>query len=179
MNRDTRNSPTEDGGNSTFSLRPSDTRLSPDQTIRLDLLINEWSPSLWTHAPRVTEVATGRIMLDLWGTSWDADAAWIGTSGLRLDMRRYDRSGAFTILIDFAYNSFRIAKFGGEARPLADIRRGMDEAFRNAHQSYLDSLVSKSAIAPCDTLEAPPTLQRNEQYFVHRLRKLLQRIGAL
>jgi hypothetical protein len=26
----------------------------------------------WVNSPRVTEIATGRVLLDLWGTDWDA-----------------------------------------------------------------------------------------------------------
>lgn len=125
---------------------PCDTRLSPDHTIKLELLISEWSPSLWTHAPRVTEVATGHVMLDLWGTSWDAQAAWVGSSGLRLDLRRYDQGGTLTVLIDFPAETYRFGDPGACAHPLIDIRRGIEAAFEPARQRYLDSLRSPDGI---------------------------------
>jgi hypothetical protein len=141
----------------------SDTRLSPDHTIRLDLLISEWSPSLWTHAPRITQVATGRMLLDLWGTSWDAETAWIGTSGLRLDLRRYDRGGGFTMLITFADGLFRIVEMGNRGRPLAEVRNGMDEAFEKAHQRYLESLnVPANAKADALPRASPPHVDRRQ-----------------
>jgi hypothetical protein len=126
--------------------KASDTWLSPDQTIRLEFLVSEWAPSLWTHTPRVTEVATGEVFLDLWGTSWDAQTAWVGANGLRLDLRRYDRPGTITLLLDIGGGSYRIGEGGGTARPLADVRRGMNEAFEAVHQRYLESLTT-----PADT----------------------------
>ncbi len=131
----------DQGGRAPISLA-SDTRLSPDQSIRLDLLISEWSVSLWTHAPRITEVATGRLLLDLWGTSWDAQTAWIGSNGLRLDLRRFDCGGVFSLLIDFAGKTYRSAEANSRPRALNDLRRGIDEAFEQAHRHYLDSLTA-------------------------------------
>ncbi|MGY4397422.1 hypothetical protein ACVWZA_002616 [Sphingomonas sp. UYAg733] len=128
-----------EGGRAPISLA-SDTRMSPDQSIRLDLLISEWSVSLWTHAPRITEVATGRLLLDLWGTSWDAETAWIGSNGLRLDFRRFDRGGVFTLLIDFTGKTYRTTEANSRPRALDDLRSGIDEAFEQAHLRYLDSL---------------------------------------
>lgn len=130
-----------------------DTRLSPDQTIKLELLISEWSPSLWIHAPRLTEIATGHVMLDLWGTSWDAQAAWVGSAGLRLDLRRYDQGGALTVLIDFPAGTFRLGDFGAYPCPLIDIRRGIEAAFEPARQRYLDSLRSPNGIEDTIPLE--------------------------
>ena len=116
------------------------TSFSPDSSMQLDQLISEWSPSLWTHAPRVTDVATGRVLFDLWGTSWDAQAAWVGENGLRLDLRRYDAPGWFTLVLDLQGRTFQVV--GEEKRPLADVRCGMDEAFELAHRRYLESLAS-------------------------------------
>lgn len=110
--------------------------------MRLDQLISEWSPSLWTHAPRVTDVATDRVLFDLWGTSWDAQAAWVGANGLRFDLRRYDAPGWFTLVLDLQGRSFQIIGSGEGKRPLAEVRCGMDEAFECAHRRYLESLAS-------------------------------------
>lgn len=143
---------------------PSDTRLSPDQTIKLELLISEWSPSLWIHAPRLTEIATGHVMLDLWGTSWDAQAAWVGSSGLRLDLRRYDQGGALTVLIDFPGGTYRLGDPGALACPLIDIGRGIEAASEPARRLYLDSLKSSEGgddgppLAAARLDEAPPTV---------------------
>lgn len=137
-----------------------DTRLSPDQTIKLELLISEWSPSLWTHAPRLTEVATGHVILDLWGTSWDALAAWVGSSGLRLDLRRYDQGGTLTVLIDFPAETYRFGDPGALGYPLIDIRRGIEAAFEPARQRYLDSLRSPDGI---DGATSRETGQRDDR----------------
>ena len=47
-------------------------RLSPDGSIRVELAAVEWSNTHWVARPGVIEVASGRILLDLWGTDWDA-----------------------------------------------------------------------------------------------------------
>jgi hypothetical protein len=142
------------------STPPSDTRLSPDQTIKLELLISEWSPSLWIHAPRLTEIATGQVMLDLWGTSWDAQAAWVGSSGLRLDLRRYDQGGALTVLIDFPGGTYRFGDPGARACPLIDIRRGIEAASEPARRLYLDSL--KPSDEAGDTLPADAAARHDD-----------------
>jgi hypothetical protein len=128
--------------------------LSPDLSIRLEWLVDEWSSSLWTHAPRVTDVATGRILLDLWGTSWDAQTAWIGDNGLRLDLRRYDRAGAITVLLDPSGGTYRIGA-DGRACPLTDVRQGMNDAFGHAHRHYLDSLAIRAAAPGLSGLDVP------------------------
>lgn len=119
-------------------------RLSPDGSLQLELLVSEWSVSLWTHAPRVTDIATGQVLFDLWGTSWDAQAAWIGDNGLRLDLRRYDHAGAITLLLDFPRGTYRLDA-DGKDWPLASVNFGMEVAFDRAHRHYLDSLALGSA----------------------------------
>lgn len=114
--------------------------LSPDGTLRLELLISEWSPTFWTHAPRLTDIASGRLLFDLWGTSWDAQAAWVGANGLRLDLRRYDLAGAFTLLLDLQAESYAIPEVDPRYRPLGEVRRGMDEAFERAHSLFQASV---------------------------------------
>ena len=143
-------------------VRPTlapDTRLSPDQTIKLELLISEWSPSLWIHAPRLTEIATGHVMLDLWGTSWDAQAAWVGSSGLRLDLRRYDQGGALTVLLDFLAGTYRLGDPGALACPLIDIRRGIEAASEPARRLYLESLKASDGAG---TTPAPDAAARDD-----------------
>ena len=67
-------------------------RLSPDGTIRVELAMVEWSNTHWVNSPRVTDVATGRIMLDLWNTDWDAEVSF-PVARVVLDLRRYHAGG--------------------------------------------------------------------------------------
>jgi hypothetical protein len=53
----------------------------------------EWSNTHWARSPRVTEIATGRVLLDLWGTDWDAWPSFPRRQTVRLSLRRYHRGG--------------------------------------------------------------------------------------
>ncbi len=53
-------------------------RVAPDGSLRIELEGAEWSNTHWVYSPRVVEVATGRVWLDLWGTDWDATVHFPG-----------------------------------------------------------------------------------------------------
>lgn len=72
---------------------PSYRRISTDGSSRVDLLSVEWSNSHWVNSPRVIEIASGRVVLDLWNTDWDATVSVLEGSMVRLDMIRYRQGG--------------------------------------------------------------------------------------
>lgn len=179
-----------DGAGSDARRRPPnspETELSSDGAIRLEMLVSEWSLSLWTHAPRLIEVRSGKILLDLWGTSWDAQTAWTGGSGLRLDMRRYDRPGSITLFIVFEDRTYRVVEDGSRARPLADIRAGIDRAFADANQRFCRSLSGEDipeqvpALVGGRPVSARPLDllgQRGRQYYRNFMAKVLRKMLA-
>lgn len=129
--------------------------LSPDGAFQLDLLVSEWSPTLWTHAPRITDVASEALLFDLWGTSWDAQATWIGASGLRLDLRRYDLPGAFALMLDLRGGTYSIPEIDARILPLHDVRRGMETAFDHVHLLFLASVEAMPmAVAPLPSTDS-------------------------
>ncbi len=83
-------------------------RLSPDGTIRVELAAVEWSNTHWVNSPRVTEVASGRILLDLWNTDWDAEASFPSERCVSLELRRYHAGGRCQASLDLATNRFAI-----------------------------------------------------------------------
>lgn len=83
-------------------------RLSPDGSIRVELAAVEWSNTHWVNAPRVTEVATGRVLLDLWNTDWDAAVSFPAERCVTLDLRRYHASGRCRASLDLATGRFAI-----------------------------------------------------------------------
>jgi hypothetical protein len=83
-------------------------RLSPDGSIRVELAAAEWSNTHWVNAPRVIEVASDRILLDLWGTDWDAGASFPIERCVALSLRRYHFGGGCEALIHLAGDGFAI-----------------------------------------------------------------------
>jgi hypothetical protein len=83
-------------------------RLSPDGSIRVELAAAEWSNTHWVNAPRVIEVASDRILLDLWGTDWDADASFPIERCVALSLRRYHFGGGCQAMLHLAGDGFAI-----------------------------------------------------------------------
>jgi hypothetical protein len=83
-------------------------RLSPDGSIRVELAAVEWSNTHWVNSPRVIEVASERILLDLWGTDWDAEASFPIEGCVALDLRRYHFGGRCQVLLQPANDGFVI-----------------------------------------------------------------------
>jgi hypothetical protein len=146
-----------------FSEQPgastlSQVSLSPDGAFQLDLLVSEWSLTLWTHAPRITDVTSNAVLFDLWGTNWDAQATWTGANGLRLDLRRYDLPGAFALMLDLGGGTYSIPQIDAHHRPLADVRCGIELAFDRAHSLVLASLKAM----PTARATSPSTQHRDD-----------------
>jgi hypothetical protein len=111
--------------------RPKMLRLSPDGTIRVEIEAVEWGNSHWVHSPRVIDVPTGRVVLDLWRTDWDATVDFTGPRRVWLSFRRYHGGGAFAAELDLARGTWRLPSEPDRAEaPLADIVAGLEEAFR-------------------------------------------------
>ena len=90
-------------------------RLSPDGSIRVELAAAEWSNTHWVNAPRVIEVASDRILLDLWGTDWDAEASFPIERCVALSLRRYDFGGGCQAMLHLAGDGFVV--FEGTPAP--------------------------------------------------------------
>lgn len=110
-------------------------RISPDGAIRVDSEAVEWGNSHWVHTPRVIDTASGRVLLDLWNTDWDATVSWSGPRRVSLDFSRYHFSGDLTIELDLANESYRITREpGGDAElpsgPLAEAASAMEASGR-------------------------------------------------
>lgn len=60
--------------------------------------------------PRLTRVADGAVLLDLWGSAWDADPEWTGRGNLQLSLRQYPDGGpAIGVEINPTAPSFRFS----------------------------------------------------------------------
>jgi hypothetical protein len=109
--------------------------ISPDGTIRIEIVAVEWGNSHWVNTPRVIDVASGRIVLDLWDRDWDASISWPGDRRVALDFRRYHFSGDLAIELDLANNRYTITREGGggapfPSGPLDEAEAAMEESGR-------------------------------------------------
>jgi hypothetical protein len=92
---------------------------SPDGALLVELSAVEWSNTHWVRSPRVTDTGAGAVLLDLWGTDWDAWPDFPRPGVVRLGLRRY-RGGEADVELD--RDGYRL--FEGEAvtaGPLADL----------------------------------------------------------
>jgi hypothetical protein len=114
---------------------PQYRHIAPDGAIRVDLASQEWSNSHWVNAPRVIEIAGGRVLLDLWGTDWDATVFFREVGRVRLDCRRYHVGGGLSVVLDVARGCYQITlapDLGGTLpeQPLSGIAQGLEAASR-------------------------------------------------
>jgi len=110
-------------------------RLAPDDSLRVELVAVEWSNTHWVHSPRVIEVATGRVLLDLWGTDWDAEPSFPRERCVSLGLRRYRSRIALRAVLDLASDSFTIDEqdpWPPSHGPLANIASALEAASRLA-----------------------------------------------
>lgn len=113
--------------------KPRMLRLAPDGLIRVEVEAVEWGNTLWVHSPRVTDVPTGRVVLDLWNTDWDADISFPAPRQVRLAFRRYHEGGALSAVLDLERGTYQVvSEYGHEGprpeAPLAGIIAGLEQA---------------------------------------------------
>lgn len=74
--------------------------LSPDQRIGVGIAEVEWASGQWVRTPRVEDRGTGRVMLDLWGSDWDAEVRFPAPGQVWLGLRAYRGGGAWALTLD-------------------------------------------------------------------------------
>ncbi|CAN5307567.1 hypothetical protein BH10PSE13_BH10PSE13_22290 [soil metagenome] len=83
-------------------------RVAPDGSLLVELEAVEWFNSHWIQTPRVSEIATGRILLDLWGSDWDAIADFPRANVVRLGLESYRSRICFDVEIDLATGLYTV-----------------------------------------------------------------------
>lgn len=96
---------------------PNYRHISPDGTIAVEIVAVEWGNSHWVNTPRVIDIASGRVVLDLWDRDWDASIFWPGDRRVALDFRRYHFSGDLAIELDLTNDRYTITREGGGTVP--------------------------------------------------------------
>jgi hypothetical protein len=87
---------------------PSRRLLSPDGRIAVDLAPMEWRHGHWIHAPRVTDLSTGRVLLDLHGADWDATADFPAAGQVVLGLRGQATGASLALEMDLDFGTCRI-----------------------------------------------------------------------
>ena len=92
---------------------------SPDGAIRVEFAVTTGRMSHEIYSPRVFHLPSGELLIDLWGTSWDASAQFDEPGTVRLDLRLYpgDRPG-FGVTVDARARTFRFPDSPGQQYPL-------------------------------------------------------------
>jgi hypothetical protein len=133
-------------------LPPQYRHISRDGMIRVDLASQEWANGNWVNAPRVIEIASGRVLLDLWGTDWDATVFFREVGRVRLDCRRAHVGGGLSVVLDVARGCYQITVAPGPAgalpeQPLDGIAEGLEAASRRGAPASQASSVSSHSLA--------------------------------
>jgi len=115
--------------------------MAPDGSVRVELAAVEWSNTHWVNSPKVTDLASARVVLDLWNTDWDADASFPHPRTVALRLRRYRSPGGFHLTLDVAHDTFVL----------------LDEAEEPPLQGHLDDVNTALAKAS-DTAARRPRL---------------------
>lgn len=97
---------------------PEEVVAAPDGRIAVRLGIVEWAKDAWVRAPRVED--RGRVVLDLWGSDWDAAVGFPGPGQVSLGLRPYRGGGAWTMVLDLDLGRAELREatgHGGGAAP--------------------------------------------------------------
>jgi hypothetical protein len=127
-------------------------RIAPDGSLRIDLVAVEWFNSHWVHSPRVTEVATGRILLDLWNTDWDAEVIFPRERCVSLALRRYQSRIHLRADLDLASGRFIIFDDAADTHTMGSLPKLRPEleaaSLRAAAAKTAQPVVAPSRIGP-------------------------------
>ncbi|HEV2800641.1 MAG TPA: hypothetical protein VGW12_09095 [Pyrinomonadaceae bacterium] len=98
--------------------------VSPDGTLRVEFDVQTGRMSHEIYSPRVVSVANGEVLVDLWGTYWDASAQFKEPGTVDLQLRYYpgDKPG-FGVKIDARRRTFSFEDAPGEQHPLAKFEK--------------------------------------------------------
>jgi hypothetical protein len=102
--------------------------------LQVESLAVEWGGNgRWIHGPRVTVMATGATLFDLWDTSADASATFPAQGVVRLDVFLYAERRSYLVTIDLPHQSYRIdGRTEGDGRRIEGRLADLPMAFEKA-----------------------------------------------
>jgi hypothetical protein len=106
-------------------------RVAPDGSLKVELQPVEWSNSHWVYSPRVVEIATGRVWLDLWGTDWDATIDFPRARTVGMNLRRYHVGGALHAELTLEGQQYRLRGLSHlSSGPLQELAEALERVSR-------------------------------------------------
>lgn len=105
-------------------------RMAPDGSVMVELEAMEWMNGYWVHPPRVTELPTGRRVIDLWRTDWDATVEFPRDGVVRLSLYSYRRGAHMAVEIDLATDRYAVED-STETGPVAELETQLKWAVVN------------------------------------------------
>jgi hypothetical protein len=102
--------------------------VAPDGSLKVDLEGAEWSNSHWVYSPRVEEIASGRVWLDLWGSDWHASVSFPRARAVKLNLQRYHAGGAaIDAELDLGSEQYRLrAPAHASSGPLSELAQALE-----------------------------------------------------
>ncbi len=111
--------------------------ISPDGLLQFEFDEFEMRMSHWVCNPRITEVKSGKVLLDLWGTQWDGEVSFEDGGKVVLCFRHYpgDIPG-FSVHMDPQAAIFFFEDQPEQVEPLSNLRQSLDQRHSERKQLY-------------------------------------------
>lgn len=111
--------------------------ISPDGLLQVEFDQYEMRMSHWVYSPRITNVKTRKILLDLWGTQWDAEVSFENNGEVALSLRHYpgDIPG-FTVHIDPQADTFYFMDQPDRSERLSGLRSNLEQRYLERRRSH-------------------------------------------
>jgi hypothetical protein len=105
--------------------------VSPDGRIRVDFAMTQGRMSHEIYSPRITDVATGRTLLDLTTGSeaWDGSVEWLPDGAFAMMIRHYYEGGRVMLSVHVSTAAGTFSIDGGPLRPLDTLQQAIPQAF--------------------------------------------------
>ncbi len=108
--------------------------ISPDGLTQLDIAVGDGLMSHEICSPRITDIPSGRVILDLIGqASWDGSVRWLDNGDFTIAIRNYNAGGrvVVNVRVNREAGTFAFGDPPGRHEPLTDLPRRVPEEFHH------------------------------------------------
>jgi hypothetical protein len=106
-------------------------QISPDGRTRVDYGYTQGRMSHEIYSPKITDVATGQVLLDLMTGSepWDGSVEWLGNGDCSVNLRHYYEGGRVSLHVHLFRSSGTFSIDSGAPERMEQIRSRVLQAF--------------------------------------------------
>jgi hypothetical protein len=123
---------------------------SPDGLYKVEFDEREMRMSHWVCSPRIIDVNSNKVLLDLWNTQWDAEVSFEDSGEVLLSLRHYPGNiSGFDVHINPPRDTYYFEDQPECIERLPDLRQRLDQRYLKRQQE-VDAL-SPSAPIPLST----------------------------